>query len=336
MDETHDIVPVAGGCPSRKAPRPARPWLELALCVLGSLCSCALSSLGVAAMVFGTWLLARKEENRAWWAVAGCVAPGVVLSFVSWVNYGSLVAPCIAAALVIALLLPGRVSITSVCGVMLALAGLMIASDASIVMMWGEDFAAYVDALLSEMRELIVASLGGSGTSVAIMASVDQTLELLRKIWPLMYVSRAAAVVVVGLAGLMLARRDTCQSVYGAFLRYDAPLWGVVAVAAGFVCLAVGTGNATGAATWSAVGINVLCCVRVLFFLQGLAVAMDLMGRRRWGSFTRVLVLVLLLMAELGLYAVSVFGVIDVWANFRKLPRRARGDAAGETRGEGE
>lgn len=336
MDETRGIVPLSGSCPGRKASRPARPWMELALCVLGSFCSLTLPSLGMAAMVFGSWLLARKEEKRLWWAVAGCIAPGVILSFVSWVNYGSLAAPCILGALAIALLLPGRITITNVCAVILVLAGLMIASDASIVMMWGEDFATYVNALLTEMREILVASLGGSGNSVAIMASVDQTLELLGKMWPLIYVSRAATAVVVGLIGLMLARRDTCQSVYAAFLRYDMPLWGVVALVAAIACLAVSTGKVPGAATWNAVGINVLFCMRVLFFLQGLAVAMDLMSRHRWGSFSRVLVLALLLMAELGLYAVSVFGVIDVWANFRKLPRHRREGGAGKARGEGE
>ena len=83
-------------------------------------------------------------------------------------------------------------------------------------------------------------------------------------------------------------------------------------------------------------GLNILFCLRVLYFLQGLAVAMYLMDARRWGPVSRVLVLAVLLMAELGLYAVSVFGVIDVWANFRGLPRGNRGKRAAEPCGEGE
>ena len=335
MDETHDIVPVSGPCPGRKAPRPARPWPELALCVLGSLVSTTLPALGVAAMVFGAWLLNRPEERRGWWAVAGCVVPGIVLSFVSWVNYGSLVAPFIVCALVVALLLPGRVTITNVCATILGVSALMILADASIVLQWGESFAAYVGALLDEIRELTVASLGGNGSSVAIMASVDQTVELLGKVWPLLYVSRAAVAVLAGLLGLMLARRDTYQRVYEAFTRYDMPLWGIVALIVSIACLAGPAFGLPAAQTLEAVGLNILFCLRVLFFLQGLAVAMFLMDRHRWGVFARVLVLAGLLIAEMGFFAVSVFGVIDVWANFRRLPRHhGAGDAKAHDEGE--
>lgn len=329
MDETHGIVPVSGPCPGRKAPRPARPWPEFALCVLGSLVSVALPVIGMVAMVFGAWLLNRSEERRGWWAIAGCVVPGIVLSFVSWVNYGSLVAPFIIGALVVAFVLPGRISITSVCLTIIGMTALMIASDASIVMMWGESFMAYVAALLDEIRELTAASLGGSSSSVVIMASVDRTVELLGKVWPLLYVSRAAVAVLAGLLGLMLARRDTYQRVYQAFTRYDMPLWGVVALIVAVACMAGSAAGFPASSTLEAVGLNILFCLRVLFFLQGLAVAMCLMDRHRWGAFSRMLVLALLLMAELGFYAVSVFGVIDVWANFRKLPRHKTAVSAG-------
>lgn len=320
MDETQGIVPVPETAFGRKAPRPARPGFELALCVLGSLCSLVLPSIGTAAMVFGAWLLARKQEGRIWWAVAGCAVPGIVFSFVSWVNYGSLVVPCIVAALVIALLLPGRVSITNVCLTIVGVTVLMVMGDASVIMMLGSDFAAYVAALLEEMREIVVASLGGT-PQVAVSVAVEQTIELFGKVWPLVYVSRAAVVVLLGLMGLMLARRDTYRKVYAAFTRYDMPLWGIVALIAAIVCLAGGSAGFANATVLEAVGLNILFCLRVLYFLQGLAMAMHLMDKHHWGPVSRMLVLAGLLMAELGLYAVSVFGVIDVWANFRKLPR---------------
>ncbi len=335
MDETQGIVPVSNVPSGRKAPRPARPGFELALCVLGSLCSLTLPALGMAAMVFGAWLLARKDEGRIWWAVAGCAVPGIILSFVSWVNYGSLVAPFIVGALTIALLLPGRVTITNVCLTIVGVAALMVAGDASVIMMMGSDFATYVAVLLDEMRDVVVASLGGT-SQVAVSAAVDQTIELFGKVWALMYVTRAAVAVLMGLLGLMLARRDTYQKVYAAFTRFDMPLWGVVGLIAGIACLALATAGFSGAAAFEAVGLNILFCLRVLYFLQGLAVAMYLMDARHWGPVSRVLVLAVLLMAELGLYAVSVFGVIDVWANFRGLPRDNRGKRAAEPCGEGE
>lgn len=334
MDETQGIVP-AQTPTARKPPRPARPWLELALCVAGSFGSLFLPAVGTFAMVFGLWLLSRSKERRVWAGVAGCVLPGVVLSAVSWIYYGSLVVPCIACALVVALLLPGRIGITSVCLTIVGLTGAMVMADASILMLQGESFAAYVSALLDEMRELTVASLGGT-VPVAVEASIDQTLEFLGKTWPLIYALRAAGVVVLGLFGLMLSRRDTYQSVYAAFTRYDMPLWGVVALAAAIACLAYGAFGPRWADAVEAAGLNVLMFLRAAFFLQGLAVAMSLMDRRRWGPVPRVLVIMLMLMAELGFYAVCVFGVIDVWANFRRLERRHGGPRTAEAHGESE
>ena len=333
MDETHDMVPAGNSLVvAGKSPRPARPWVELLLCVLGSFGSVMFPALGVAAMVYGAWLLSRKEEGRTWWAVAGCLVPGVVISVLTW-DYGSLVLPCVACALVVALLLPGRIGITGVCLTIAGVTAATIMADASLVMLWGESFTAYVNALIDEMREAMVASLGGTA-SVAVQASVDQTIELFKKVWPLIYASRAAFMVLFGLLGLAIARRDTYQSVYVAFTRFDVPLWAVVLLIAAVACLACQVLGIAGE-TLGMVGVNVLICLRVLFFLQGLAVAMNLMDRRRMGPFARVLVIAAILLAELGLYATCVFGVIDVWANFRRLDRRRSQSCAGSC-GEGE
>ena len=133
MDETQasptTLAKVAG-----KPQRPARPALEFALCVIGSLGSIVFPGLCTALMVFGAWLLARKEEGRTVLAVAGCLGPGIALSFATW-DYASLVLPCALAALAIALLLPGRVSITSVVVLVAALTALLIGADASVVML---------------------------------------------------------------------------------------------------------------------------------------------------------------------------------------------------------
>lgn len=334
MDERQGIVPVRDLVTARKSPRPAHPWFELMLCLFGALGSLYLPALGTMAMVYGLWLLARKEEGRMWVGVAGCLVPGIALSFVSWGFYGSLIMPCIACALVVALLLPGRITITTVGLTMIGLTAAMLMADVSLVAMEGGDFAAYVSALLQEMRELTVASLGGTA-SVAVMASVDQTLEVLGKTWPLIYAFRAAGVTVMGLLGLMLARRDTYQSVYAAFKRYDMPLWTVAALVGGIACLAYSALDVQGAGAVEVVGLNVLLCLRVAFFLQGLAVAMSFMDQRRWGPFSRVFAIAFMLMAEVGLYAVCVFGVIDVWANFRRLAR-SRGASGARPHGEGE
>lgn len=335
MDETQGMVLRDQLPTARKPPRPARPWLELACCVAGSFASYVFPALGTLAMVFGAWLLSREQEHKAGWAVAGCLVPGIVLSFVSWWDFGSLVLPCILCALVVALLLPGRVGFTGVVLTCLAVGAAMFGSDAAYVMAQGGDIAAYVDALLDEVRQQTVAALGGSTSSVAVSSTVDQTIEFLGKTWPLLYLVRAVGVVLLGLLGLMLARRDTCQSVYEAFLRYRVPLWGVAALVVAVALLAGESLGLQGAQAMGAVALNLLLCLRVVFFLQGMAVAMCVMDQRRWASGLRVLAIVGMMMAELGLYAVCVFGVLDVWANFRRLAQPSGPQETGP-RGEGE
>ncbi len=324
MDETQGIEPVARPGSGSKPPRPARPWIELLLCVVGSLGSMFFSTLGIAVMVAGSWLLARKEEGRALWAVAGCLVPGIVLSFVSWMWCGSLILPCALGSLAIALVLPGRIGITSVCLTIVGLSAAFVASDVSIILMQGGDLPTYISELLAELRDTLVGSLGGGSANVAVTAAVDQTLELFGKVWPLLYVSRAAVAVVVGLFALMIARRDAYRRVYEAFLRYDMPLWGMVLIVACAACWAAAQYLPSWSAALMSAATCLFMCLRVLYFLQGLAVAMSLMDAHGFGPVARILIIVLLLMLESALYVVCVIGAVDVFANFRRLPRHTK------------
>lgn len=300
--------------------RPARPVFEFVLCALASLGSIFSPSLGCALMVFGAWRLAHSGEGRAVWAALGCLAPGIVLSFATW-DYASLVLPCSLCALAIALLLSRGVSVGGVVVLVALLCGLLIGADASLLMLQGESFAAYVQELLEELRQVMTASLTTGGSSVSVQATVDSTVELLGWIWPLIYAMRAACTVCFGLVGLAVARHDSFQKVHEAFKRCDTPLWVVALFIVSVACLA----------GWSVLGVlpeavgvaalNVLICMRVVFFLQGCAVMLSLMDSHGWGFFPRVAVLSLAFLAEVSLSVVCILGLIDVWANFRKLAR---------------
>lgn len=335
MGKTQAICPVVSDAIGRKASRPARPWLETALCVLGSLGTIVFPGLGTMAMTYGAWLLAREQEGRKALAIVACLLPGVALSFVSWAYYGSLMLPCILCALALALLLPGHIRITQVTAVILCTAAIVVAAETSFAVQMGfSGMSAYVSAQMDEVREMTLAQLSGNGSTVAITASLDQTLGLMEKLWPLMYVAQASFWTIMGLLGLAIARRDTYQRVYGAFVKFDLPLWTVVALALALVCIAASSMGALQGVPVEAIGLNVLMFVRVYFLLQGFAAALNLMDRRRWGMFTRVLFLTVMLLVELGFFAVSVFGVIDVWANFRKLDRRDRKSSEARQTGE--
>ena len=322
MDETHASPESLVESPGKQH-RPAQPVFEFVLCVIGSLGTIVLPGVSTALMVFGAWLLARKEEGRAFWAIVGCLGPGIALSFATW-DYASLVLPCALAALAIALLLPGRVSVTSVVCLIAVLTALLIGADASLLMLQGENFAAYVQALLEELRQVMTASLPTGTSSVSVSATVDSTVELLGRTWPLIYVMRAISIVLLGSLGLVVARRDSYQKVSGAFKHFDVPLWLVavfivsLAVLAGWV-MAVGVPEGVGV-----VALNIILCLRLVFFLQGFAVMLSLMDSHGWGAVPRVLVISAALLIEMSLSVVCVLGLVDVWANFRKLARTGR------------
>lgn len=320
MDETHGIEPVDSK-PARTFARPARPSLEVALCVLGSLLSVQLAGIGTFAMVYGAWLLFRPEEQRGLWAIAGCLVPGIALSIVSFVDFGSLVLPCAVIALAIAYVLPGRITVTNVCLTVAALAAMMAGADALFAASVGMDLPGYANALLDEAYEITVSSVSTTSSQLAAEAGIDGVYETMRMVWPLGYVAQASVVVLLGLLGLVVARKNTYAQVYAAFLRYDIPLWGVVALIAGLVCLLLGTTTEQGTQL-EPIGLMLLLVLRVLFCLQGLAVLSAWMNRRGMGFASRVIAIALALLAELSLFVVCILGVVDVWANFRKLPRK--------------
>ncbi len=320
MDEAKDS-PSTQLVSSGSSQRPARPVFEFVLCALASLGSVLSPSLGCALMVFGAWRLAQSGEGRAVWAALGCLAPGIVLSFATW-DYASLVLPCSLCALAIAFVLSQGVSVGKVVILVALLCGMLIGVDASLLMLQGESFAAYVQALLDELAQVMTASLTTGTSSVSVQATVDSTVGLLGWIWPLIYAMRAACTVCFGLVGLEVARRDSFQKVHEAFKRCDVPLWIVALFIASVACLAGWSVFGVLPEVVGVVALNVFICMRVVFFLQGCAVMLSLMDSHGWGFFPRVLLLSVAFIAEVSLSAVCILGLVDVWADFRKLASR--------------
>ena len=65
---------------------------------------------------------------------------------------------------------------------------------------------------------------------------------------------------------------------------------------------------------------TLLLSVRFIFTVQGLGVLMGMLNRWRLGCFTRVVVIMIAVSLET-MFVLSIIGLVDVWANFRKLPR---------------
>lgn len=311
----------------RPAAWPAHPVAELALCVVGSLLSAFFAPVGTGLMAAGAYLLRRAEEGKAWWGVAGCLVPLAVLCLVDWVNLGSLALPPVICALALGLLLPGRTGITSVCLCVVGVTALTLGIDAALLASMGSDLLSYVSQTFDQMEQ-IYQSAGTVGVGITVSAAMQQSIDLMRRIWPLVYLGQGAASVLVGLIGVAIARRIPFARLYEAYTRFDVPVWGMVLIAVCVVCWAVSGLGVSAASTFGDVALCLFICLRVLYFLQGMAVAMSLMDGRGFGQFARILVIVALLLLEASFYAVCVLGAIDAWANFRKLPRHERSTTA--------
>lgn len=277
-------------------------------------------------MVVGLWRLRSQGRRGYAWGTAACLVPLVALCALAWESQGSYALSAVACALVIAFALAGRLSVTSVCLCILGCAALMAGIDEAILAMYGSSLPEYVAAVLEQAMEVSVgASSLSSGTlSVEVSAALSQTKDLLTSVWPLGYVGQAALMVLFGLAALGIARRKPYRSLYEAYLRFRVPLWGVVALVVAAVCYGVVQAGSVDSAVLQSAALCVLFFLRVLFFLQGLAVAMFLMEKHSFGAVGRIASVMLLLLVEFAFYAVSVFGAVDVLADFRRLVGRGR------------
>lgn len=192
-------------------------------------------------------------------------------------------------------------------------------------------------ALVAQLQEMTIPELMRSGVEAAVesLATAAQaggegaifgvdaaTLgDTLVRLWPfdLFASSLFAAVVAVAAAGWAAARSGAEVK---RLPRLDAldlsphVLWPFIAAVA---LLAAGRGLDEPMAT--TVGLNLLLGVRLLLLAQGLGVVSALYRRIGLGGFMRTTGYVLLIIADMILPLVSTVGLVDFWANFRKLSR---------------
>ena len=327
-DQGTELVKVQGDL----APRswPARPVLEVVLCVVGGLLATYFPAIGCALMVAGVWLLARPQEGKAAWGVIACLAALACLCLVSWEDYGSIALPSVVIACLIALLPPRLLGVSAVVALILAAAGITMGLDALILQANGVSLTEYVGYVFDTVAEQAAGGGAGSDVDVRAAAAVQQGLELVRQAWPAIYLGQGCVTVVCGLVSLALVRRVPYSRLYLAFLRYRVPFWGLVLLAAAVVCWGVSELGSAGSSALLSFALCTLLCLRVLYLLQGLACAMALMERARIGQVGRIAVLFAALFLELGFYAMCVFGLIDSFADFRGL-RSSEVETSGET-----
>ena len=151
------------------------------------------------------------------------------------------------------------------------------------------------------------------------LESVQSAVQLLRiyipKILPALLVSALLSTVWLNLlaGNWLLRKKNTALTPWPEYDEWKVPdpfVWLVVLSGAMFLLLPE---------PLSMLGLNglIVCCT--VYFFQGLAIAASLLNRWSVPRLIRVLIYALIFIQTYGIIILSFLGLVDVWADFRKL-----------------
>jgi hypothetical protein len=164
---------------------------------------------------------------------------------------------------------------------------------------------------------------GSTSDPAAVQATTAAVLVQMSTTWPATCFYTMGIGAAIGVSLLARAGRSLGQDVHRYALLADTDvsfhvLWPTIA---GLALVAAGSLWAQAPALLQTIGANALMIVRPLLFLQGAALFAALYRKAGAGRVNRTIGLVLLMLTETIVPSVSVLGVVDLFANLRKLPR---------------
>lgn len=199
----------------------------------------------------------------------------------------------------------------------ICLAAAFIAVDVWRAHELGTTIGAVVAAEMDTVMDLYRQQVGDAAAS-----SLDKASEFALLLWPMSYFAIAA--VSAGCAHLGARaglRRIGRHSPRTPLAFFDTPLWVVGALAAAILMVAAGVLLGEGGKRVLMVGLNVLALARIVLMLDGLGVLAFVFTGMGIGRLGLVLVLAIAVNVELSLPIMSGLGLVDFWANFRRLVR---------------
>ena len=180
----------------------------------------------------------------------------------------------------------------------------------------------------SSMADMITQLVNGYASgigvaSVSVTEQVESTRAMLQAYWPSAYLVVALVEFLCALLGARAsARRERPGTAMPTLAEYDVPVWLVGVLVADILGLtAVGLVPPAYTNAVNMVSANLLVALRIAFAVQGLAVIAWLIRSRHVGAFAGACTIVAGLFLEEQFYVMTIVGLIDVWKNFRHLPR---------------
>lgn len=314
------IVPASG--PQRSQGQ-VPVYFGYLLCVLGAACITSVPVLGAALAACGVTVVLRRSGTKfgclaALLALAGTTAMGLILDPASLVDA---LPVCVASVATAFALSCGEMTPGIGCIIVGLLAMSQLGADALVAASQGTTLVAVVESITQEF-------LSQLATVAQVTNDQQQVIkDILTYLWPLTYTLAALVEFACAYLGISIASSRLGEKSFEMpkLPDFDLPVW-VVAVFVAAVCgFAVARSVSLGfAQVLLVVSLNVIMGLRFAFLIQGLASICAFMRKRQIRQFTRTLTYIAAFYLEANFFVMSIVGLVDVWANFRHLPRGKR------------
>lgn len=308
---------------SRVLGRPPKEMSGALWFALGSFTSFVIPFFGVVMMGYGARELLEARGSRGFLFAA---AEGIVITAVAlFANSGMgmlLVGEVLCVLGVVWCMRNHAATLAGICAVIVATALVNIGIEAAVATAAGSSLSQVVDGLLAYM---VSVAQDAAGTGIQAELIVRQIAPVLKALWPFTYVASAGMdALAAGIGSYLMYVRTSGIPRVPAIVAFDMPMWPVGVLIASILGLSASLSGFPGAEVLLSVSVTALMSVRFIFAIQGFAVVLTFANRFRFGCLGRTLLLVLSIWLETMFFIVSIVGLIDVWANFRKLTRGPR------------
>lgn len=305
---------------SRVLGRPPKEMSGALWFALGSFASFVIPFFGVVMMGYGARELLEARGPRGF---LFAVAEGIVITAVAlFANSGMgmlLVGEVLCVLGVVWCMRNHAATLAGVCAVIVATALVNIGIEAAVATAAGSSLSQVVDGLLAYM---VSVAQDAAGTGIQAELIVRQIAPVLKALWPFTYVASAGMdALAAGIGSYLMYVRTSGIPRVPAIAAFDMPMWPVGVLIASILGLSASLSGFPGAEVLLSASVTALMSVRFIFAIQGFAVVLTFANRFRFGCLGRTLLLVLSIWLETMFFIVSIVGLIDVWANFRKLTR---------------
>ena len=305
---------------SRVLGRPPKEMSGALWFALGSFASFVIPFFGVVMMGYGARELLEARGSRGF---LFAVAEGIVITAVAlFANSGMgmlLVGEVLCVLGVVWCMRNHAATLAGICAVIVATALVNIGIEAAVATAAGSSLSQVVDGLLAYM---VSVAQDAAGTGIQAELIVRQIAPVLKALWPFTYVASAGMdALAAGIGSYLMYVRTSGIPRVPAIAAFDMPMWPVGVLIASILGLSASLSGFPGAEVLLSVSVTALMSARFIFAIQGFAVVLTFANRFRFGCLGRTLLLVLSIWLETMFFIVSIVGLIDVWANFRKLTR---------------